>query len=289
MATRPTLGVSTSAFFPRPISETLDILAQQPWRGVELMPQAPSECTPAYGKVLLELGAGRFDFCGIHFPQILAPFLYNPDPSAFAFGQQLSREIAELAGVIGARAVVVHGPWAKMAEGAYLEATLANLRLLCDVGIVHGVAIALENTPSSPIGSSVATMTSFAALVDRANFDFTFDVTHTFEMGQEPWPYLADLPSIAHVHASDFDLATNRRHTVPGDGDVDWPRVIGLLAQRGFNGNFVLELLDSSLGDDPAATLRAAAARLDPIITAAYASAVDRPHGNTTSGSSART
>lgn len=289
MATRPTLGVSTSAFFPRPIAETLEILSQQPWRGVELMPQAPSECAPTYGRALLELGAGHFDFCGIHFPQILAPFLYNPDPSAFAFGQQLSREIAELAGVIGARAIVVHGPWAKMAEGAYLEATLANLRLLCDVGAVAGVAIALENTPGSPIGSSVATMTAFAALVDRANFDYTFDVTHTYEMGQEPWPYLADLPSIAHVHASDFDLATQRRHTVPGDGDVDWPRVIGSLAQRGFYGNFVLELLDSSLGDDPAATLRAAAARLDPIITEAYSAADVTSQANAASDPSART
>lgn len=273
MAARPTLGVSTSAFFPKPIAETLAILADQPWRGVELMPQAPSECRPAYGERLLELGAGRFDFCGIHFPQILAPFLYNPDPSAFAFGQELSADIAKLAGVIGARAIVVHGPWSNMSEGAFLEATLANLRLLCDTAAPHGVTIALENTPSSPMGASVASMTAFAAKVGRSNFGFTFDVTHTYEMGQEPWPYLEGLPSIAHVHASDFDLASQRRHTLPGDGDVDWPRVIGALAQRGFNGNFILELLKSSLGDDPAASLRQATALLDPLIDDAYAAA----------------
>jgi len=283
VATQPTVGVSTSAFFPKPIAETLAILSDQPWRGVELMPQAPSECAPAYGKQLLDIGSGRFDFCGIHFPQILAPFLYNPDPSAFAFGQQLCREIAELAGVIGARAIVVHGPWAKMAVGAFLEATLANFRLMCDVGVVNGVAIALENTPSSPMGASVATMTQFAALVNRPNFDYAFDVTHTYEMGQEPWSYLDGLPSITHVHASDFDLASQRRHTAPGDGDVDWPRVIGKLAQRGFRGNFVLELLESSLGEDPAATLRAAAALLDPIIDEAYAAAEGGSHAGAAS------
>ncbi len=271
MHSLPTRGVSTSAFFPRPIQDTLSILANQPWRGVELMPQAPSECAPAYGRHLLDLSGGRFDFCGIHFPQILAPFLYNPDRSAFEFGQQLSRDVAELAGVIGARAIVVHGPWAKMADGAYLEATLANMRAMCEVGAPHGVTIALENTPSSPVGSSVETMVRFAELVDRSNFGFTFDVTHTYEMGQDPWRYLAGLPSIAHIHASDFDLATQRRHTAPGDGDVPWPRLIEALAARAFTGNFVLELLASSLGDDPAGTLRHSAALLDPLFDAAYA------------------
>ncbi len=268
----PIRGVSTSAFYPKPIEETLSILAEQPWNGVEHMPQAPYECTPDYGRRLLELGSGRFDFCGIHFPQILAGFLYNPDPSAFDFGQQLSRDIAELAGVLGSSAIVVHGPWARMAEGAYLEATLANLRLMCDVGKEHGVTIALENTPSSPIGSSVETMVRFAGQVDRSNFGYTFDVTHTYEMGQEPWPYLDGLPSIAHVHASDFHLASNRRHTAPGDGDVDWQRLINQLAKRGFSGNFILELLPDTLGADPAQTLRESAALLDPLFASAYGS-----------------
>lgn len=275
MSTRPTLGVSTSAFFPRPISETLAILDQQPWKGIELMPQAPHECTPAYGYELLEIGAGRFDFCGIHFPQILAPFLYNPDPSAFSFGQRLARDIAELAGTIGARTIVVHGPWAKMATGAFLEATLANLRVMCDVSRTSGVTVALENTPNSPMGANVQAMVSFADVIDRPNLGFTFDVTHTYEMGQQPWPYLEDLPSIAHVHASDFDLATQRRHTAPGDGDVDWHRVIGLLAARGFDGNFVLELIESSLGEDPVATLRTAAGLLEPIFDSAYTAKAD--------------
>ncbi|MFU8889227.1 MAG: sugar phosphate isomerase/epimerase family protein [Trueperaceae bacterium] len=270
MPPRPTVGVSTSAFFPRPIEATLEILAQQPWRGVELMPQAPSECRPAYGERLLALGAGRFDFCGIHFPQILAPFLYNPDPSAFAFGQELCRDLPELAGAIGARTIVVHGPWANMSEGAFLDATLANLRLLCDVGADLGVTVALENTPGSPMGASVDAMVAFAAQVARPNFGYTFDTTHTYEMGQELMPYLHGLPSIAHVHASDFDVASQTRHTPPGRGVIDWAAVVRTLADRGFHGNFILELLGKNLGEDPVRTLRDAAALLDPIFDAAY-------------------
>ncbi|MDF1521402.1 MAG: sugar phosphate isomerase/epimerase [Trueperaceae bacterium] len=270
MPSRPTVGVSTSAFFPRPIEATLDLLARQPWRGIELMPQAPSECRPAYAERLLAVGAGRFDFCGIHFPQILAPFLYNPDPSAFAFGQELARDLPDLAGALGARTIVVHGPWANMSEGAFLEATLANLRLMCDVGAGHGVTLALENTPNSPMGASVAAMTSFAAQVARPNFGYTLDTTHTYEMGQELMPYVHGLPSIAHVHASDYDVAAQNRHTAPGHGAIDWHVVIHALAARGFAGNFVLELIAKNLGDDPARTLAEAAALLDPIFDAAY-------------------
>lgn len=275
MTKRPTVGVSTSAFFPRPIAETFAILDAQPWRGVELMPQAPYECTPAYGRELLEIAAGRFDLCGIHFPQILAPFVYNPDPHAFAFGQELARDVAELAGTIGARTIVVHGPWTNMGEGAFLEAGLANLRTMCDVGRHHGVTIAVENTPSSYVGTSPRSMVDFAALIDRPNVGFTFDVTHTYQMGLEPWPFLEELSGIAHVHASDFELATKRRHTVPGDGDVDWRRVLRVLADGGFTGNFILELVESSFGADPAATLRSAAALLDPLLDEVYGPSQD--------------
>jgi sugar phosphate isomerase/epimerase len=273
LTTLPTRGVSTSAFFPRPIEDTLELLAQQPWRGVELMPQAPSECTPEFGERLLHLGNDRFDFCGIHFPQILAPFLYNPYPAAFEYGQRLSRDLVTLAGVLGSRTIVVHGPWPNMATGPFLDATLANLRLMCDLGLERGVTIALENTPSSPMGASPSAMTTFAAQVDRPGLGFTFDVTHTYEMRQEPMPYLRELPSIAHVHASDFDAATNTQHTAPGHGVVDWQVVVRTLAARGFSGNFILELRAASLGEDPVRTLCDSAALLDPIFDDAYGNA----------------
>src|SRR5690606_36838248 len=130
-----------------------------------------------------------------------------------------------LTGTIGARTIIVHGPWTSMGEGALLEAGHTNLRTMCDVGRHHGVTIAVENTPSSYVGTSPRSMVDFAALIYRPNVGFTFDVTHTYQMGLEPWPFLEELSGIAHVHASDFELATKRRHTIPVDGDIDWRRV----------------------------------------------------------------
>lgn len=265
MTTKPRLGVSTSAFFPKPLEETFDILAQQPWRGIELMPQTPEECRPEFAKALLELADGRFQFYGIHFPQILSPFLYNPYPGSFAYGQQLCTDLGNLAGALGCSSIVIHAPWENMSAGSFLEATLANFQLLCDTCAPHNVQVALENVPSTPLSSSPETMVAFAEMVDRPNLGFTVDITHAYQLGQDPMIYLEELPRIAHVHASDFDTATEQRHTAPGNGVVDWPAIIGALRKRGFSGNFILELLPKTLGEDPVQTLQQCTALLDPL------------------------
>ena len=259
------LGVSTAAFFPHTLEETFDILAQQPWRGIEFMPQTPDECRPAFAEELMRLANGRFQFCGIHFPQILAPFLYNPYPGAFAYGQQLCRDIGALAGKLGCTTIVVHGPWANMSEGAFLNASLANLRLLCDTTAVYNVTIALENTPSCPLTDSPARLLAFGQQIDRPNLGYTVDITHAYQLDQDPMIYIEGVPIIAHIHASDFDTTTNQRHTAPGDGVVDWENIITTLRHKGFAGNFILELLPETLGNDPVKTLQTATALLDPL------------------------
>ncbi len=265
MNTGPRFGVSTAAFFPKSLEETFQILERQPWKQVEFMPQTPGECRPGFAADLEALGAGRFGFCAIHFPQILAPFLYNPYPAAFEYGQRLCADLGELAGALGCSTIVVHGPWKNMSTGSFMDATLSNLRLLCDRCSDYGVVVALENTPSSPLAGSPEAMTEFARKIDHPNLGFTVDITHAYQLGQDPMIYIESLPQIAHIHASDFDTETDQYHMPPGDGVVDWPGIIAALLAKGFSGNFILELLPKALGDDPARTLRQSAALLEPL------------------------
>ena len=258
------LGVSSAAFFPLSLADTFAILEQLPWKGIELMPQSPEECQPEFAESILKLSDGRFDFCGIHFPQILAPFIYNPYPSAFEYGKQLCTDIANYAGLIKSSTIVVHGPWEKMSKGKFLDATVSNFRTLCDIGAKNNVIIALENTPSSPLGANPSEMIALAKKVDRPNFSFTIDITHAYELGQDPMIYIEDLPHIAHVHASDYDLNLNQKHALPGQGDVDWEKIIKALHEKDFNGNFILELLPGTLGDDPVKGLNTSIALLEP-------------------------
>ena len=262
------LGVSTAAFFPHPLAETLERFARLPWKGVELMPQTPEECAAGFADTVLALGAGRLDFCAIHFPQILAPFLYNPYPGALAFAQTLCSGLAEQAGRLGCNTIIVHAPWPSMSQGAFYEATLHNLRALCDAARPIGVTIGLENSPSAPLTGSPAAMQSFAAAIDRDNLGFTVDITHAYQMKQDPLDYLRSLPSIAHVHASDFLPDAHQPHVLPGRGIVDWPAIIAVLRERKFGGNFILELLPETLGPDPEAGLSESMALLQPLLEA---------------------
>jgi sugar phosphate isomerase/epimerase len=265
VSNRIRFGVSTAAFFPKPLEETFQILDQQPWKHIEFMPQTPDECRPGFASKLAAINAGRLKFCAIHFPQILAPFLYNPYPAALEYGQRLCVDLGELTGALGCSSIVVHGPWENMSTGAFLDATLSNLRLLCDTCAKHDVIVAVENTPSSPLCRSPEGMLAFAKLIDHPNIGFTVDITHAYQLGQDPMIYINGLPEIAHIHASDFDTATEHRHTPPGDGVVNWSEIIAALLSKGFSGNFVLELLPKTLGDDPVKTLQQSAALLEPL------------------------
>ena len=261
----PRLGVSTAAFFPRPLEDVLRILDQQPWKYIELMPQAPAECRPEFAGQIQEISAGRFDFCAIHFPLILQPFLFNPYPAAREFGQGLCAGLGRLAGALGCSVIVVHGPWERMSTGAFLEVTQANLRLLCDTCAGDGVMVALENTTSSPFGESPEAMVAFVEDIDRPNLSFALDITHAHQMNQDPLAYIRHLPELVHVHASDFAVAGGKRHLPPGEGIVDWPAIMDALCGKGFAGNFVIELLPETLGDHPVQTLQRSTAMLTPL------------------------
>lgn len=264
MTNGPRLGISTAAFFPRSLEETYQILKRQVWQHVELMPQAPAECRPEFADRLHALGADQLRVTAIHFPQILQPFLFNPYAAAFEFAQRVCMNLGNLAGALGCSVVVVHGPWATMSTGPFLRATLANLRLLCDTCFKHEVTVALENTTSSPFADSPEAMLAFASTVKRPNLSFALDTTHAHQLNQDPMIYIEGLPKLAHIHASDFAVEGGQRHLPPGDGVINWPALIGALRDKGFDGNFIIELLPETLGDDPALTLQRSIGLLSP-------------------------
>ena len=258
----PPLGISTAALFPRSLREIFAILEDQPLRELELMPQAPSECRPEFARELAPYCGDRFHFCAIHFPSILQAFFSNPYPAALDYGRQLCRDLASLAGQLGAGVIVTHAPWERMSAGVFLQAAIGNMRELCDAAAGHGVVVGIENLLSSPLVCTPSDMRSFAASVNRSNLGYVLDVTHVCESGQNVLDFVEQLSPLVHIHASDF-CPSEGQHLVPGDGTVDWVALGDALTRTRYSGQIVMELVPKALGDDPSAALRRGAALLE--------------------------
>lgn len=254
------LGVSTAAFFPRPLDEIFLILRQQPLRCIELMPQSPAECQPGFAAELVRVAGEGFVFPSIHFPLILEPFLFNPYPSAREFGRELCRGLAQLAAALGSTVIVVHSPPRRMSRASFLQVARENTAYLCELCSHQGVKVALENTASGPI-QSPGQMQEWSESIGHPNLTFALDTTHAHQAGLDPLAFLVSLPRLAHIHASDY-LSQQGAHQPPGTGEVSWSRLAQALLQRGFQGHIILELSTKTIGENPVQTLQESASFL---------------------------
>ncbi|HIQ06082.1 MAG TPA: sugar phosphate isomerase/epimerase, partial [Anaerolineae bacterium] len=130
----------------------------------------------------------------------------------------------------------------------------------CDLCAPSGIQVGLENSPNSP-AETPHQMQEWAARINRPNLGFVLDVTHARQSNLDPLDFIRTLPSLVHFHVSDYH-PQNGPHQPIGLGKVDWRRLAGALHRSRFEGYVVLELATSTVGEDPAVTLRESVSRL---------------------------
>ncbi len=260
MAYRPWFGVSTAAFFPWDLRTISDILHAQPLPHVELMPQAPQECNPAFAGTLRRLLGDSLRVSSIHFPLILHHFLADPYPAARSYARQLCRSLADLAGALDSHTIIVHGSPKDMTRADFVAVSRENIGYLADRCHGHGVAVALENTPEGAT-STVEQLRTWLSTINRPSLATCLDVGHAHRAGLDPVLMAHELPHLDHVHVHGFH-PQHGDHRLLQEGIVNWQAVAEALARRGFVGGIVIELKPETLGADPKETLRQNAAFL---------------------------
>jgi sugar phosphate isomerase/epimerase len=104
----------------------------------------------------------------------------------------------------------------------------------------------------------------------KAPIAVNYDPSHLLRMGIDPIRFLREFaPRVTHVHGKDTELfpeavyefglelgptrggghgfgAHTWRYTIPGQGEVRWREVLGLLAQAGYDGCVSIELEDEN-------------------------------------------
>ncbi|MDO9066688.1 MAG: sugar phosphate isomerase/epimerase, partial [Chloroflexota bacterium] len=251
---QPRLGISTAAFFPWDLEKMGYLLRSQPLTHVELMPQAPQECAPSFSKTLRRFLGLSLQVSSIHFPLALHHFLSIPYPTARLYARRLCRNLAELAGELGALTIVTHSAPKGMMGADFQSVTRENIGYLADRCQRHGVMVALENTPEGAAQTAEHLQTWLKAINCR-NLGTCLDVGHAHRSGLDPATMVRDMPNLVHVHVHGFrpDLGD---HRTLQEGIVDWATLGTQLRQRCYEGGVVIELKPETLGQHPAETLR---------------------------------
>ncbi len=248
------VGLSTASVYPQNTESAFRFAADLGYDGVELMvwaepisqdPAAIRRLSRTYGVPVL----------AVHAPCLLiTQRVWGSDPVA-----KLAKTV-HAAEALGARTVVVHPPfrWQRAYVEGFAEQTaeleeasdgvvvavenMFPMRLDRLFGAVTGSARRLERRGGRPgLGLS-----AFAPSYDPTDVGFahyTLDFSHTATSGLDAVD-LADRMGrgLAHFHLADGRGASVDEHLVPGDGTQPVAQVLRRVAERGFDGQAVVEI-----------------------------------------------
>ena len=117
----------------------------------------------------------------------------------------------------------------------------------------YGLQVMVEN-----VVNQFNTAKAFRTLLAHPELRFHLDIAHANVKGARTDEFLrAHREKLVHVHISDNSLRSDD-HLPLGVGEIDWPKMIGLLKRAGYDGTITLEIFtpDRSYLRENAARLR---------------------------------
>ncbi len=174
------------------------------------------------------------------------------------------KEIFDLWQPMNPRKFVIHPsaePIADEEREQRIANSIASLKILTEeMKKYPGSSLALENLPRTCLGNTSSELLRIVKAVGNG-LEVCYDSNHMLQ--ESPEEFVANLGSlITTVHMSDYGYVDGRldeRHWLPGEGIINWTKVISELVDAGFEGPFLFET--SMRKPDPETSERA---RLSP-------------------------
>ena len=147
----------------------------------------------------------------------------------------------------GVNTVVVNTP--RTDAGVAEEEVFAHLTTLAEIAEGEGVLVAVEPEPELVVGN-VAQMLRVMDRAGRESLGVNLDVGHIFLTEADlPQAIRALQGRVYHTHIEDI-AGDVHKHLIPGEGDIDLPRVFCVLWEIGYRGVVTVDLFGPF--DDPA-------------------------------------
>lgn len=163
------------------------------------------------------------------------------DEEARAKAVTYQKNSMTLAAAAGIRLFVIHPSGEPIADGERrlrMEAAKRSLAALAEHAARLGATVAVEDLPRTCLGRSSDEILELIGVDERLRV--CFDTNHL--LGEDPCDFARKVgKKIVTTHVSDYDFV-DERHWLPGEGRIDWVRLIDTLDEIGYDGPLVYEL-----------------------------------------------
>ena len=227
------VALSTASVYPESTAVAFDLASRLGYDAVEVM-VGIDEISQDEAAVAHLSDYHEVPVVAVHAPNLLiTQRVWGAEPWG-----KLERS-AEAARRLGADVVVVHPPfrWQRDYAKGFVDGIA---RLESDTG----VTFAVENM--YPWRTARRELQAYAPSWDPVAQDYahaTLDLSHTATAGADALRMAAELGvRLAHVHMADGEGSARDEHLVPGRGTQPCAALLETLAQRGFDGNIVVEI-----------------------------------------------
>ncbi|MBC7287911.1 MAG: sugar phosphate isomerase/epimerase [Armatimonadetes bacterium] len=137
-----------------------------------------------------------------------------------------------------------------------LTAAAAQFGCWLKLAAALGVTICIENCPGTGnFGVTPHTWQLFFDACGTDNLKLCYDPSHLVKLLVDVYQAAREFaPRIGYVHVKDCALihevlaregmwGNDRywQHRIPGDGEIDWPRLLGIMREAGFDGDLSIE------------------------------------------------
>ncbi len=247
---------SSNAFLHHDLSETITILADLGYEGIEIMADVPHAYPThlddrAVDRIRRHLEDSRLEISNIN------AFMHHADGDTY-HPSWIERDEAErrrrveytlrcidLAARLGAKTLSTE-PGGPLENGMTREEGVCFFREGLDVvgerARQKGIRVLIEPEPGLLIENSGQFIEFFEGL-DTEVFGINFDIGHFYCVGEDPAALVTRLDDVTHhYHLEDIAASREHVHLMLGDGAIDIPGVLEAIDGLGYRGFVTVEL-----------------------------------------------
>lgn len=272
------LAYSSNAYRRFPIAEAIERIATLGYQGMELMADAPHAWPADTTDRELHAIRDRLQAFDLRLSNVNAfmttaigdfwhPSWIEADPAARRSRLQHTVRALYLAAKLGAPSITTE-PGGPLDAGISREQALdwfeEGLREALPHAEEAGVSLLVEPEPGLLVENAEQFL-SLAGRIDSPMLGLNFDVGHFFCVGDPLESTIARLAKhTRHYHLEDIAATRVHEHLVPGQGAIDFAKVLAAVRNTGYDGWLTVELYPYL--DDPDAAGQEARRILDKLL-----------------------